>query len=743
MAISNWQLAALVPYDNSVSGLTATNVQAAIDEITSASGSPAWLIVGSEPRGIGDKYGPELDGGNNYVLYKTQSTTNIVTKRTGDTYFGALEINDAVTQYFGGSPPYFRTYIQYLTSDRPDTAPYAAGLAVSVIDEDPSGVTTYGLFQMVATPTDYSGTISDPVYGSFSVINNASLTATMTTAKAGVFSVSTLGQITTGVGVSVEFSPIDQTPDIGSINNATGILLDVLCCATTDASDLIPNEAYGIRINQVSGNGSEAGATAYGIYIADSAIIADSGTDPSTNRHVAFYNADATSVVWSESKIVSSIGFDLNATGSATVINIGMRTDTSNLFLVAGGLDIITIDVNGLLYLGLTTGPDTDFEQQFPTQNFTSFTELKEDPLSASTISATSMNVLTLNNATSLNYSTYNFGVLGVANVTSTNNQDTTDSPRYFGGGYFAYLNMLNDGAIINGVTAVMAEVSNRGVIPTGSCVYAVATTTEDGADEGVNRLIKGVHVNVETNLSSQSGTESNAHQSDGFYVEKSHARLSTTTNKARGLVVAGSSVTATGGTTAEAIGILIESSSVTATGGTTNTTYAIKVEDDSENYFEGLSTFKNGVKVKDTGAGSTTLSHYQEVAESNLGTLTWTAGTAPSGSISKLYRATRIGNRVDLWCRIEASTPGVTVTQVSFPLPSDTGINTPVAFTGMGNSEFNVSGSGAITVGGTLPAAGPCNAYLGKDGGGVWTVYITGPSSSADTAFCHISYFV
>lgn len=196
-------------------------------------------------------------------------------------------------------------------------------------------------------------------------------------------------------------------------------------------------------------------------------------------------------------------------------------------------------------------------------------------------------------------------------------------------------------------------------------------------------------------------------------------------------------------GETHQAIGIYIPSGAIVASGGAVNNEYAILIEDDADSYMEGKLITNTGIELSASSPGNTLLSHYQEVAESNLGTLTWTAGTAPSGSINKKYKATRIGNRVDLWCRIEAATPGATVTAVSFPLPSDAGINTPVAFTGMGNGEFNVPGSGAITVGGALPTAGPCNAYLGKDGGGVWTVYITGPSSSADTAFCHISYFV
>jgi len=733
MGITNFQLAALVPYDNTSSGLTATQVQAAIDELAAGGGGGGWSLTRNTIGGF--VYGMRVSTADS-LAFTSKDNEFLFLTVDQQVFNGSATIDSVIASKFTGTV-FPKGYATLATSQMTGTPDTATSVNLSILDTNLYGADNvmsqlnflYLDWTSITNDFPYAGLYPSISYDYFTTSVPSDPTRQIYQMYGNKIELQPKSNIYYATALDIKAEPVTDVSTPGQFYNVTGMNLNLNCAQVgSTPSGAVSSAARGINIQQVYANGQTGGAEAYGIYIGDTSCVADTGGLGPTTQY-AIFNGDSGACVYSESKFLSPIGFDVSGSGSnpLTVQN-GLTISGATIQFVINSVPVFQGQYTGQMLFGTTSGPDYDFQNYFYTNIYSGFFEFKDDLQSSNQLAATINAVMTLDNHTGSgggsNYSYDNYAVVGTCNITQANTLNQTPGfGNSFGGGYFIFLDTLNPTCIFPGVFVTKSEIRTLGTVTDGSCFKAFATTITLGADEGTIQLIRGLDVDISTKLSGQSNTEAVDHVATGVYIGNVSATLSTTNNIAKG--------------------IHIPSGAIVATGSGTNLARGISVEDNVENYFEGVSTFKRGVKVKDTGAGSTTLDHYQEVAESDLGTLTWTAGAAPSGSINKKYKATRVGNRVDLWCRIEASTPGTTVTAVSFPLPSDTGISTPVAFTGMGNSEFNIPGSGSITVGGTLPTAGPGNSYLGKDSGGVWTVYINGPSSSADTAMAHICYFV
>jgi len=72
--------------------------------------------------------------------------------------------------------------------------------------------------------------------------------------------------------------------------------------------------------------------------------------------------------------------------------------------------------------------------------------------------------------------------------------------------------------------------------------------------------------------------------------------------------------------------------------------------------------------------------------------TVSWSAGTAPSGSAGLYYMSQKLGKIVVLQMRLEYSVAGSTVTGVDIDLPS--GVPLPQDMTGVANGEIITCGS-------------------------------------------------
>ena len=128
----------------------------------------------------------------------------------------------------------------------------------------------------------------------------------------------------------------------------------------------------------------------------------------------------------------------------------------------------------------------------------------------------------------------------------------------------------------------------------------------------------------------------------------------------------------------------------------------------------------------------------YASGAEQALGTLTWTATTAPSGTVVKNYRWARIGKSVTLTCNINASIAGAAVASLAFDLPADCPL--PAAITGIANNDIQYSGDGMASATTTNIAANNKTPFLTYTGT-KWTVNLDNGSIATRTAVLSISY--
>lgn len=139
-----------------------------------------------------------------------------------------------------------------------------------------------------------------------------------------------------------------------------------------------------------------------------------------------------------------------------------------------------------------------------------------------------------------------------------------------------------------------------------------------------------------------------------------------------------------------------------------------------------------------DTGlAGKATAS---TSAEQDLGTLVWTAGVAPSGTIHQKYRWSQVDKKVDLWVKIDAGTAGTAVLSVDFALPGD--LPAPGTFASQPASTIIAYGTGNLTTAANSAIAAAGDSKLYFDAGSAARVTIeTAVALAGKFAWAHVSY--
>ena len=151
--------------------------------------------------------------------------------------------------------------------------------------------------------------------------------------------------------------------------------------------------------------------------------------------------------------------------------------------------------------------------------------------------------------------------------------------------------------------------------------------------------------------------------------------------------------------------------------------------------YLKSLGDGANAAAPSWVQPAAADISDYALSGEGTLGTLTWT-GTAPTTLLNSVYRWARIGKIILFEFRIEYTTAGSGVTQLSFSLPGD--VPVPLDFTGQGSSESGLSGNSfmAQTIDTTTSA---CRATLRKTGSSTYDVKLG--LGSAAPLFCSGSF--
>ena len=126
--------------------------------------------------------------------------------------------------------------------------------------------------------------------------------------------------------------------------------------------------------------------------------------------------------------------------------------------------------------------------------------------------------------------------------------------------------------------------------------------------------------------------------------------------------------------------------------------------------------------------------------SEQDLGTLNWTATTAPVGVISKRYKWTRNGNEVNMYFKITATIAGLLVSSVIFDLPADMPV--PNTFNGQPNNFIITLGNGLLS-GMDNPLVGTADsAKLFKNSNGAYQIQVDAPNGlSANRCWGKISY--
>ena len=133
----------------------------------------------------------------------------------------------------------------------------------------------------------------------------------------------------------------------------------------------------------------------------------------------------------------------------------------------------------------------------------------------------------------------------------------------------------------------------------------------------------------------------------------------------------------------------------------------------------------------------------FKSVAQqSYTNTITWTAGTAPSGGVSN-YSWMQIGNMVTVRLNLVYSVAGATVSAASCPLPSD--CPTPLIPSGLGSGGHVLYyGSGTLQTVGIVPATPVAvTACLRLNlGGGGYDLYIQRSSGGHSVGYITVTYF-
>lgn len=145
---------------------------------------------------------------------------------------------------------------------------------------------------------------------------------------------------------------------------------------------------------------------------------------------------------------------------------------------------------------------------------------------------------------------------------------------------------------------------------------------------------------------------------------------------------------------------------------------------------------------TSDTNGGMTWATPFAttDTAEQDLGALTWTGVTSPSGTITKKYRWSRQGKMVTIAFKITASVAGLLNTAVSFPLPTD--MPNPATFASQPNSTHITIGPGLL--GATANSIAALGAtMLTVDGSGNFLIQVTGTGVAGADVWGTVTYFV
>jgi len=128
-------------------------------------------------------------------------------------------------------------------------------------------------------------------------------------------------------------------------------------------------------------------------------------------------------------------------------------------------------------------------------------------------------------------------------------------------------------------------------------------------------------------------------------------------------------------------------------------------------------STPANTIKANNTGSTANVSDFtFKQVAQQAYGgTVTWTAGTAPSGSTNQTYTWSQIGNQVTVRVNLSYAVAGSTCTVVLIPLPTDCPAPLiPTGFTGSGATLY--FGGGGMQTALNAGSTGASRSYLRRN---------------------------
>jgi hypothetical protein len=124
--------------------------------------------------------------------------------------------------------------------------------------------------------------------------------------------------------------------------------------------------------------------------------------------------------------------------------------------------------------------------------------------------------------------------------------------------------------------------------------------------------------------------------------------------------------------------------------------------------------------------------------SEQDLGSLTWGAGVAPAGTITKKYKWNRVGNMVVGCFKVTATVAGTAVVSLTFDLPTD--MPTPSVFASQPTGTSVVQGTGSIETSGVVTVAGAAQVSL-LNNSGTYQVAVLSGAIAATNAWAQVTY--
>lgn len=145
-----------------------------------------------------------------------------------------------------------------------------------------------------------------------------------------------------------------------------------------------------------------------------------------------------------------------------------------------------------------------------------------------------------------------------------------------------------------------------------------------------------------------------------------------------------------------------------------------------------------NSTKIATTAYVDALVTEYPETNYNQ--TITYTATTAPSGTLTANYRATRIGKCVSVRFNFKHAVAGTGVTTAVIPFPS--GLPSPSAITDFNtNNDFIGSGSGIFQTGTTQ--TGVASRVLLRKVSGGFEIYLIAASGAYISGMVNFQYFI